>query len=147
MATRLKSALAGAMLLGAAAFIGGCTGPQSAALVHPEKLESAPVCTSCHDADYAVYNHDLRWMKSHGQAAVRNQRGCEICHQVSYCADCHGNREEIKPTDKRPDRFSPSTPHRGDYLSQHQVDGRLDPASCFTCHGRKNEGRCRICHQ
>lgn len=147
MARLLKPALAATVLLGAAVFLGACAGPRSTALVHPEKLESAPLCTECHDADKAVYDHDARWMKSHGPAAIRDQRGCELCHQVSSCADCHGNREEIKPTAKRPSRFDPARPHRGDYLTQHRIDGRLDPASCFSCHGRKNERRCLVCHK
>lgn len=141
------SALAGALLLVGAALLGACTGTQSTVRVHPEKVRGLPVCTACHDAELTSYDHDARWIKSHGPAAVRDRRSCTLCHQPSSCADCHGNREEIKPSDKRPGRFDPATPHRGDYLSQHRVDGRLDPASCFSCHGRKNVGRCRTCHQ
>lgn len=146
MTRPLISALAGALLLGALTLLGACSGPQSGVRVHPEKVQGLPVCTSCHDADLASYDHDSRWMRAHGPVAVRDQRSCELCHRVSSCADCHGNREEIKPSTKSPGRFNPATPHRGDYLTQHRVDGRLDPASCFSCHGRKNEGRCRTCH-
>ena len=35
----------------------------------------------------------------------------------------------------RPDRV---LQHRGDYIVLHQIDGRLDPGSCFRCHGNKN---------
>ena len=42
------------------------------------------------------------WMKSHGQVAVSDQRTCELCHQASSCADCHGNKEEIKPSTSVP---------------------------------------------
>jgi hypothetical protein len=138
--------LAAAVLLGGAALLGACAGPKSTALVHPEKLQAPPICSSCHDADRAAYDHRPGFVKSHGPLAVRDQRTCEMCHQTSSCADCHGNREEIKPSDKRPSRFDTATPHRGDYLTQHRIDGRLDPASCFPCHGRKNERRCRVCH-
>ena len=142
------TALAAVLLLGAAALLGACAGPKSTAVVHPEKVQGLPVCTSCHEADRAASNHDSRWMKSHGAVALREQRTCEMCHQVSSCADCHaGREEEIKPSDKRPSRFDPAIPHRGDYLTQHRVDGRLDPASCFPCHGRKNQERCRVCHK
>lgn len=139
-------ALAAALLLGAGVLLGACAGPRSTALLHPEKVQGAPICTSCHDADRAASNHDARWLRTHGAVAVRDQRSCELCHQTSSCADCHASREEIKPSDKRPSRFDAATPHRGDYISKHQVDGRLDPASCFPCHGRKNEERCRVCH-
>lgn len=140
------TACAAVLLLGAAGLLGACAGPKSAVLVHPEKVQGLPVCTSCHEADRAAANHDSRWMKSHGAVAVREQRTCELCHQVSSCADCHASKEEIKPSDKRPSRFDATTPHRGDWLTQHRVEGRLDPASCFPCHGRKNEQRCRVCH-
>ena len=141
------TALAAALLLGAAGLLGACAGPKSAVLVHPEKVQEKPICTSCHDADSAASNHDSRWVEAHGAVATRNQRSCEMCHQVSFCADCHGNKEEIKPAAKRPSRFDAATPHQGDWLTQHRVEGRLDPASCFPCHGRKNVGRCATCHK
>ncbi len=148
MTRSAMTALAAALLLGAAGLLGACAGPKSAALVHPEKVEGLPICTSCHEADRAAANHDSRWMQAHGAVAVRQQRTCEACHQVSSCADCHaGRQEEIKPSDKRSSRFDTATPHRGDWLVQHRVEGRLDPASCFPCHGRKNVGRCATCHK
>jgi hypothetical protein len=147
MTRSAMTALAAALLLGAAGLLAACAGPRSTALVHPDKVQGLPICTSCHDADRAASNHDARWMKTHGAVALRDQRTCETCHQVSSCADCHGNKEEIKPSDKRPSRFDAATPHRGDWLTQHRVEGRLDPASCFPCHGRKNVGRCATCHK
>ena len=139
--------LAAALLLGGAALLAACAGPASTARVHPEKLSEPPVCTACHEADRAPYDHGAGFVRSHGPVAVSDRRTCELCHRVSSCADCHpGRTEEIKPSDKRTSRFDAATPHRGDYLSQHRVDGRLDPASCFPCHGRKNEERCRTCH-
>lgn len=145
--SRSAMAFAAALLLTGAVLLGACAGPKSAALVHPEKVQGSPICTACHDADRAASDHDSQWMKTHGAVALRDQRTCEMCHRISACADCHGNKEEIKPSDKRPSRFDAATPHRGDYLSQHRVDGRLDEASCFPCHGRKNVGRCVTCHK
>lgn len=145
--TRSAMALAAALLVTAAGLLGACAGPKSAALVHPETVKGAPICSSCHDAASAAADHDARWMKSHGAVAIRDQRNCEMCHKGSSCADCHGSKEEIKPSDKRVGRFDADTPHRGDYLTKHRSDGRLDPASCFPCHGRKNVGRCGTCHK
>lgn len=145
--TRSRASAAAALLLAAAALVAACAGPQSAARVHPEKVEGSPICSGCHDADRRAIDHDASWMTSHGKAAVRDQRVCELCHKPSTCADCHGVKEEIKPSTKRGSRFDPATPHRGDYLTQHRIDGRLDPASCLPCHGRKNEERCQTCHK
>jgi hypothetical protein len=38
-------------------------------------------------------------------------------------------------------------PHRGDYLNQHMIDGRINPALCARCHGRTDNQRCRACHK
>ncbi|HEY6000698.1 MAG TPA: cytochrome C [bacterium] len=138
---------AAAVLLLAAAAIAACAGPQSTSRVHPEEVKGAPICSSCHDTGGQANDHDAAWMTSHGRAAVNDRRVCDLCHRASTCADCHGDKEEIKPSDKRGSRFDPAMPHRGDYLSQHRVDGRLDPASCFPCHGRKNDRRCTTCHK
>jgi hypothetical protein len=27
-----------------------------------------------------------------------------------------------------------------------RIDGRINPASCFPCHGRQNNERCKVCH-
>jgi hypothetical protein len=37
-------------------------------------------------------------------------------------------------------------PHRGEYLTRHQIDGRVDPGSCIQCHGNRNDGSCGVCH-
>ena len=143
------TALAAALALAAATLFAACaSGPQSAPLAHPEKVESPVMCSACHDADKNSYDHDAGWGRSHGKAAVSDRRTCDLCHRPSSCADCHSQKEEIKPSDKRAgSRFDAATPHRGDYLTQHRVDGRTDPASCLPCHGRKNDGRCRTCHK
>lgn len=148
MSRTATTCLAAALLVAGGLLLGACAGPKSSVCVHPEKLDAPPICTSCHDADRAPCDHDGSWMQNHKTAAVREQRTCETCHKPSYCADCHGMKEEIKPSDKRTgSRFDAATPHRGDYLTQHKVDGRTDPASCLPCHGRKNDGRCRVCHR
>ena len=145
--TRTFASAAAALLLAAGGLLAACAGPQSSARVHPEKVDKAPLCSSCHDAGKKAVDHDANWMRSHGKAAISDQRVCELCHRPSTCADCHGSKEEIKPSTKRGSRFDTATPHRGDYLTQHRADGRLDPASCVPCHGRKNEERCRTCHK
>jgi hypothetical protein len=38
-------------------------------------------------------------------------------------------------------------PHRGDYLGQHPIDGRVDPGSCVRCHGNRNDGACIGSHK
>ena len=148
MTRSAMTALAAALLLGAAGLLAACAGPKSAALVHPEKVQGLPICTSCHDADRAAANHDARWMK-----IARRGRRCATsaparCATRSRPAPtATATRRRSNPPTSASSRFDAATPHRGDWLTQHRVDGRLDPASCFPCHGRKNVGRCGTCHK
>ena len=120
---------------------------------HPEKLESArPTCTDCHDAsddniDYGRFSHTINWGADHRMAAAQNEQVCAMCHQQSYCNDCHGVGIELKPSTKAPDDVIRQMPHRGDYLSRHRIDGRMNPTSCFRCHGNpKTSQTCAPCH-
>jgi hypothetical protein len=70
-----------------------------------------------------------------------------MCHQPSYCDTCHGVGVELKPSLKNQTRTNRRMPHRGDYLSRHRIDGRMDPVSCLRCHAnRKTAKTCRPCH-
>lgn len=128
----------------------------SFAPTHPEKLgPGRPMCSSCHESEtfagarkpYAAFDHTPAFLKNHGLAAGRDAGTCAACHGQSFCADCHSGKTMIPPAvllGNRPDR---NTPHPAVYISQHQIDGKLDPASCYTCHGRVNNERCRACHK
>lgn len=114
---------------------------------HPMELETAPSCSECHTDDRSSLDHTEYFSrKGHGNFAVQGP-ACYMCHRESFCSDCHADKEELKPSDKfkdRPDRFFQ---HRGDYITQHKIDGKIDPARCFGCHGRTNNERCRACHK
>lgn len=140
----------GVILLGvpAALWLAACAGTPSVTRLHPEEVQTAPLCSECHDTWETAYDHAGDFSRSHRFHASRDQKVCESCHRPSFCSDCHANKEELKPSDKRKD--SPSwrdLPHRGDYLTRHRIDGKLNPASCFKCHGRRNDWRCRECHR
>jgi hypothetical protein len=119
----------GLALLGAAiiALAACATLPPTANLPerHPEELDKGrAVCTDCHDAQgeitYANYNH-------------RN--------------DCHAAKLELKPSIRQQSESYREMPHRGDYISRHRIDARVDPTSCFRCHGSpKTSTSCAPCH-
>ena len=109
---------------------------------HPDAalLTKAPICTDCHeirnaDFNWAQFNHTIFFGQDHRQPASRQNRVCSMCHTRSFCSDCHATRVELKPSDKNPTETYRRMPHRGDYLSRHRIDGRVDPSSCFRCHG------------
>jgi hypothetical protein len=122
---------------------------------HPEELSSGPVsCSECHEDQrkgtmkpYAAFNHSRAFVTNHRFYAATDDSLCVTCHKVSFCADCHTNKTEMKPAllnGNRPDRIMP---HRGDFMTLHKIEGKLDPASCYRCHGRANNERCVACHR
>ena len=121
---------------------------------HPVELTEIPQCTACHPEDttiaskpIATFVHDRGWHRSHRFPAAETSKLCNICHKVSFCADCHAYKDELKPSEKYSGSTERWLPHRGDYLFQHRIDGRIDPVPCFRCHGRQNNRSCKRCHK
>jgi hypothetical protein len=137
------------LLLGtlSVAMLAACAVHQSMAKKHPMEVEGRPVCSDCHTDGRAAMDHSPDFIKRHRFYASQQKQSCDLCHVQSFCADCHAHKEEIKPSDKYKDAPTRSMPHRGDYLNQHKIDGKINPASCFPCHGRQNNERCKTCHK
>jgi hypothetical protein len=120
---------------------------------HPEELPKGnPICTKCHEAVdndivFKRYNHTLYFTENHRFEAYQNNNLCSMCHRQSFCSDCHAVETVLKPSIKNQSDTYRRTPHRGDYLIRHRIDGRIDPTSCFRCHGNpKAAERCVRCH-
>jgi hypothetical protein len=122
---------------------------------HPEDSgigKRPPICVDCHEAsddqfNWQQFNHTPFFADNHRQIALRNEQTCAMCHQTSFCNDCHATGLELKPSLKNQTETYRRTPHRGDYLSRHRIDGRVDPSSCFRCHRNpKASGSCVRCH-
>ncbi len=124
-----------------------CAHTQSLAAKHPVEVEYAQLCSECHTDWRSSLNHTPDFSRRHRFYAYQQQRTCSLCHSQSFCSDCHAHREELKPSNKYKEYVNRDLPHRGDYLTQHQIDGRIYPASCIKCHGRQNNERCRVCHR
>jgi hypothetical protein len=108
-------------------------------------------CIECHEGaepvPFARFVHTAYWADNHRQAAYQSAQVCGICHQQSYCNDCHATRVELKPSIKDQTDTYRRMPHRGDWLSRHRIEGRVDPTSCFRCHGNpKTTQTCAPCH-
>ncbi len=134
-------------ILGLAAVLVSCAVHQSMAPKHPMEVAAMPICSECHTDWRSAFDHRQDFLRTHKFNAGRQKQTCGVCHADSFCSDCHANKEEIKPSDKYKDAPGRSMPHRGDYLNQHKIDGKINPASCFPCHGRQNNERCRVCHR
>ena len=124
-----------------------CATTTSMARKHPKMVEPLPLCSDCHTDWRATYNHTTDFAMRHKFLGAQKEQVCSLCHVETFCADCHANKEELKPSDKHKDQPARIMPHRGDYLNQHKIDGKINPASCFPCHGRQNNERCKVCHK
>jgi hypothetical protein len=123
---------------------------------HPEELAGWRAdCRECHEdvstgalKPYATFRHSIVFVNNlHPMYASQGQNLCASCHAPSFCQTCHARNEELKPNTKMGDRPDRVLPHRGDYIVLHRIDGRLDPGSCFRCHGNKDDVTCRACHR
>jgi hypothetical protein len=133
--------------------IAGCSSIRNIPKQHEEKLTEKPLCLDCHEEGetvgnrpFSVYSHNASFFERHGNPAGDFQAVCETCHSRKFCSDCHGVKEEIVPSRKLGNRPDRSSPHRGDYFNKHKIEGRVDKAKCFKCHGRRNNKACRQCH-
>jgi len=122
-------------------------------LQHPqEEGEDYSMCTDCHDVEdeefpYQRFNHTSYFAAQHRQVVYQAQEACYMCHTQSYCNDCHGVWTELKPSVKDQTDTRRWMPHRGDYLTRHIIDARINPAPCFRCHGNRETAKtCRPCH-
>jgi hypothetical protein len=118
------------------------------AVKHPMEVEVPVLCSQCHQDGRAALDHTAEFGKfRHRFMAQQNKQACDVCHVESFCSDCHAHKEYLKPSDKFADSPERALPHRGDYLNQHKIDGKINPASCMKCHGRQNNERCKTCHK
>ena len=128
----------------------------SFARTHPQELGAGrPSCSECHTTDvskgalkpYASFDHTPTFVKDHKFQANQDANTCASCHAQSFCVDCHGGKVPMKPSLKLSDRPDRETPHRGDFMTLHRMEGKMDPSSCYACHGRANNDKCRACHR
>jgi predicted Fe-S protein YdhL (DUF1289 family) len=149
---RLLVVLGFLLLLAACALEKGGYMPPEKHPIDAELPPKPPICIDCHEArnedfNWAQFNHTVYFGQDHRQPASRQNRVCSMCHTRSFCNDCHATRVELKPSVKNPTETYRRMPHRGDFLSRHRIDARVDPTSCFRCHGNpKTAQTCAPCH-
>jgi len=142
-------------MIAALSVLYACSSPNYLPAQHPADAGldgNRPICIDCHDARndklaFADFNHTPTFATTHRSIASRNAQVCALCHQQSFCNDCHATGIELKPSLKDQSDTYRGMPHRGDYQSRHIIDGRLDPTSCYRCHGNPKAARtCAPCH-
>ena len=128
----------------------------SFAPVHPQALEAGrPTCSECHGTEavkstqktFAAFDHTAAFVKNHKFQATQDSATCAACHAQAFCSDCHGGKVALLPSVKLANRPDRDMPHRGNYLTLHRIDGKIDPTGCYKCHGRANNEKCSACHK
>ncbi|MBW1988063.1 MAG: cytochrome C [Deltaproteobacteria bacterium] len=140
----------------AALFVFACARglPLGLPLAHPDAGlgEQRPMCTGCHpgaDAylSYRRYDHTPAFAENHRLAVRVRPETCRMCHADSWCSQCHGLDQELTPSQKHPHQVWRRNPHRGNYLTRHRVEGGVNPAGCYKCHGNPESSEtCVRCH-
>ncbi|MCB9641826.1 MAG: hypothetical protein H6728_02005 [Myxococcales bacterium] len=108
-------------------------------------------CKRCHQdlRQYPLkplsdYHHGPDFARNHKRFAVGRVDLCVTCHDQPFCARCHDPNLPGKPSLRFPTDVIQGFIHRGDYISRHGREARLQPSLCNRCHG---ESRCVTCHQ
>jgi hypothetical protein len=137
-------------------WLGACAAMQkdSSRLSRHPQMEGEDLrnCLECHERGdgtipYDRFVHTMFFAENHRQPAVQHSDVCNLCHRASFCSDCHGVGGELKPSIKNQSDTDRRMPHRGDYVTRHQIDGRINPAACYRCHGNpKTAASCKPCH-
>ena len=143
----VKKTLFVTLVLPVLALLQACANTDSLPRVHPVEVTGLVNCADCHTDRWAAFNHQASDFYLKHRFFAEQSTACAVCHSPSFCVNCHAHKEAIKPSDKYKDSPQLALPHRGDYLSRHMIDGRIDPVSCAKCHGRQNNERCQTCHR
>ena len=92
-------------------------------------------CSTCHSSAFngRPESHQAStWKTAHGKAALANKQPCAMCHEASFCRNCHGL----------------DMPHPADWIKGkpgHSTLGAQDRQICAKCHTQKPD-LCSMCH-
>lgn len=101
----------------------------------PEQPDASAECGVCHPADYELLpasHAEPEWARGHGDVAQGDPKQCGMCHEQTFCDDCHGI----------------AMPHPDDWASGPDGHGSVaerDQQVCEGCHG-SGPDLCTMCH-
>lgn len=101
----------------------------------PSQPEASGECGVCHPSGFELtpQSHEpAAWKRGHGEVALTDPRQCEMCHEKSFCTDCHGME----------------MPHPEGWAQGpggHAQAADLSRDTCGQCHGNRPD-MCTMCH-
>ena len=87
--------------------------------------------------------HGQGWQQTHGVQARQQSQVCQQCHTQQQCDDCHDVSQDMTLAERKPDEVFRNLVHRGDWITQHPIEARSQPAKCMRCH---TVNTCDSCH-
>ncbi|RMG57094.1 MAG: cytochrome C [Deltaproteobacteria bacterium] len=102
-------------------------------------------CNECHLGEGVQPNHQAGWNVDHRLKAVKGESNCAVCHDQSFCLDCHtggGIGADLDVSNYKADYVPKS--HRSDFREIHPIQAASDPNSCERCHDPQF---CSDCHE
>jgi hypothetical protein len=102
-------------------------------------------CTECHKEANVAANHVVGWNVEHKFKASKADANCAVCHEQSFCLDCHqggGIDRDLHTSQGRDTNYKPKS-HRTDWREIHPIMAADSPRSCEKCHATKF---CESCH-
>lgn len=93
-------------------------------------------CDVCHPKSFSLRpeSHGAKtWATGHGKTALAKRQPCEMCHEKSFCDDCHGVEMP------HPVGWAKGRP------PAHAAAGETDRQMCAKCHTAKPD-LCSMCH-
>lgn len=97
-----------------------------------EYPDADTACGTCHPADYdplPTSHREVEWSTAHGRTWEVDAKLCTMCHQESFCSDCHGL----------------AMPHPAEWVGEHVAPGEAEPQVCARCH-EGGQQLCSSCH-
>jgi hypothetical protein len=92
-------------------------------------------CETCHSGEFEARPESHRsasWRTKHGKASQTKAQPCDMCHEPSFCTNCHGLQ----------------MPHPADWVKGkpgHSTVGAANRQVCAQCHTEKPD-LCSMCH-
>jgi predicted CXXCH cytochrome family protein len=121
-------------------------------------------CLTCHQQDWdhgrcelchrdlgrfalrpvSAFSHQAGFDRNHRLQARAQPESCALCHEQTFCSECHSKTNSPRVDLQFPERVDRSFIHRNDFLSRHSIEASADEATCQRCHGTDF---CQSCHQ
>lgn len=129
---------------------------------HNDLSAATDECSACHQSTVNLIPQDHRtasFFDNHKFSAMAADANCAMCHDNSFCEDCHVSTTMIDESNTLTDFYTPYSPHKYiddskaqkitrvhdlNYRFSHGIDAKGKTSECQTCH--EVETFCAECH-